>query len=116
MAWSGLDTYGSSLLVLVEFCDCLATFTLEEQRALFQLWMHLAVDEDAGAEVPLCLFAQCFVFRHDAAVHLADGLEVGVFGVFVAVHFIAHCRCCWAMGDEALHEEKVWSVSLQGHG
>ena len=95
--------------------DELAARVLEEERALLHAGVHLAVDEDAGGEVPLGAGAELLVLGHDAPVHGGDDLEVGVGGGLVAVDLVAHGGVGWAAGDEALYEEEVWA-KVEGGG
>ena len=81
------------------------------EGTLFQRGVHLAINEDAGAEVFLGLVAEKLVLGHDALVHLVDELEVLFCGVLVAVDFVAHGCVCGAVGEEALDHEEVGSVS-----
>lgn len=116
-------TAGESLSSRPDLCVCsdfffvvlldrFANLPLEEQRAFLHGGVHLAVDKDASAEVPLSVHAEIFVFRHDTLIHIIDELKVIIIGILVSEHFVLHGGSSGANGDESLSEEKVWSVRL----
>jgi hypothetical protein len=78
------------LLAFVVRCDGVAAEALEVQRTLLEARVHLAVDEDAGVDVLLRVFAQVLVLGHDALVDLVDELEVFFARVLVAEDLVLH--------------------------
>lgn len=93
--------------------DNLAHSVLEEERRFLELRVQLAVDKDAAVEVLLCVVAKDFVFAHDARVHLADALEVGVGGVAVAVDLVGHGRLVGAFWEEFLDHDEMCPVRVR---
>lgn len=101
------DLMTGSELLLVMLGDDVTDGALEVDGSLLHLRVQLAVDEDACVEVLLGVGAEVFILRHDSLVHVADGGELLVVGVVVAVDFVAHDALSWADWGEALHEEEV---------
>lgn len=101
------DLMAGSELLLVVRGDNVTDGALEVDGPLLHLRVQLAVDEDARVEILLGVRAEVFVFGHDPLVHVADGGELLVVGVLVAVDFVAHDALAWADWGEALHEEEV---------
>lgn len=85
---------------------------LEVQWALLHLGLEFAVDEDAVVEVLLRVYAEVFVFRHDAFVRLVYEVKVFDGGGLVAVDFVFYGTVCGGVWDEALHGEEVGSAWL----
>lgn len=103
----GPDLMAGSKLLLVVGSDNVTDGALEVDGPLLHLRVQLAVDEDARVEILLGVGAEVLVLGHDSLVHVADGGELLVRGVLVAVDFVAHDALGWAGWGEALHEEEV---------
>jgi hypothetical protein len=97
-------------LASVVFCNSVAAEFLEVERTLLEARVHFTVDEDAGVDVLLGVFAQILVFGHDALIDLVDEVEIGVARVLVAEDLVLHGRAYGAVGHEALDHEEVWAM------
>ena len=104
---SGPDFLTSGLFLLVVLFNHLAHSALEVERAHLHLGVKQAVNENTSVDVLLGVNAEVLVLRHDSFVHVANGVEVLIVRVLVAIDFISHHRLGWADRSKPLHEEEV---------
>ena len=104
---SGPDFVASGLFLLAVCFNHIAHGALEVERALLHLGVKQAVDEHTHVHVLLGVNAEVLVLRHDSLVHVANGVEVLIARVLVAIDFISHHRLGWADRSKSLHEEEV---------
>ena len=71
-------------------CDGIADEFLEEERALLEFGVHLAVDEDTRVEVLLGEIAEVLVLGHDAFVDLVYQVELLRGGVLIPEDLVLH--------------------------
>jgi hypothetical protein len=102
-----------SFLAVEMFRNNVSNCALEEQWGLLVFGMKLAIGENIPVDVVLCVRAENLIFSHDACVHFADELEVFIRGVFVSVNLVGHLGGVWALGEEFLYHNEVWSVHVR---
>ena len=109
----GPDLSYLSFLALEMLCDNVSNCALEEQWGFLIFGMKLAIGKYVSVDVVLRVRAENFVFSHDACVHLTDELEVFVGGVSVSVDLVGHLGGAWALGEEFLYHDEVWTVHVR---
>lgn len=107
--WPDFPTLG--LFTVKVLCNDLANCALEEDGCLLKFGVELTIDENVSIQVQLLVVAKNFVFAHDAGVHLANELKIGVRGVSVTVDFVCHLGAIGTAGEEFLDHYEMWSIN-----